>query len=156
MNASMSPKSFALVASLFVAMMTGCAAGADTDGDQEATQDIAQASAPAEGDEGAKAARKDPRSLKDLGVRKDPRSLNDRGPGIDPRNDAQLDVPAYKGAETAPVIEAVTSPAQPGPKGTVHLGPAAACSLKNGKWIPELEVCLTAAEFAAQQVNEQR
>jgi len=154
MNASMSPKSFALVASLFVAMMTGCAAGADGDGEQEGTQDITQASAPATADEDTKPAHKDPRSLKDRGVRKDPRSLNDRAPGIDPRNDVQLDVPAYKGAETTPVIEAVTAPAQPGIKGTVHLGPEAACSLKNGKWIPEQELCLTAAEFAAQQVNE--
>jgi hypothetical protein len=105
-----------------------------------------QASAPANADEGTKAARKDPRSLNDRGVRQDPRSLNDRGPAIDPRNEVQLDVPAYKGAQTAPV--------QPGTKGTVHLGPEAACSLKNGKWIPELERCLTAAEFAAEEISE--
>jgi hypothetical protein len=154
MNASMSHKSFALVASLFVAMMTGCAAGTDTDGEQEGTQDIAQASAPATADEDTKAAHKDPRSLKDRGVRQDPRSLNDRGPGVDPRNDVQLDVPPYKGAETAQVIDAVTAPAQLGIKGTVHLGPEAACSLKNGKWNPELERCLTAAEFAAEEISE--
>ena len=154
MNASMSPKSFAIVASLFVAMMTGCAAGTDTDGEQEGTQDIARATAPANTDEGTKPAHKDPRSLKDRGVRQDPRSLKDRGPGIDPRNDVQLDVPVYKGAETAPVIDAVTAPAQPGIKGTVHLGPEAACSLKNGKWIPEQELCLTAAEFAAEEISE--
>jgi hypothetical protein len=166
MNAFQSRKSFTLVASLFVALMTGCAAGTDTDGEQEGTQEIAQASAAASADDGAAVARKDPRSLNDRGVRKDPRSLNDRGlrkdprslndrgPGLDPRSEANIEVPAYKGAETAPVIEAVMAPTQPGSKGTVHMGSEAACSLENGKWIPEFDLCLTAAEFAAPQAAE--
>jgi len=154
MNAFLSRKSFTLVASLFIALMTGCAAGTDTDGEQEGTQEIAQASAGANADEGAPAARKDPRSLNDRGLRQDPRSLNDRGPGLDPRSEATIEVPVYKGAEMAPVIEAVVAPTQPGSKGTVHMGAEAACRLENGKWIAELELCLTAAEFAAPQAAE--
>jgi hypothetical protein len=152
MNAFSSRKSFTLVASLFVALMTGCAAGTDTDGEQEGTQEIAQGSAAASPDADSDAAveRKDPRSLNDRGVRTDRRSLNDRGPGLDPRSEVNLEVPAYKGAETAPVIEAVMGPKQPGTKSTVYMGAEAACSLKNGKWIPELEQCITADVFAAQ------
>jgi len=56
----------------------------------------------------------------------------------------------YKGAETAPVIEAVMAPTQPGSKGTVHMGSEAACSLENGNWIPEFEQCILADVFAAQ------
>ncbi len=62
-----------------------------------------------------------------------------RGPGLDPRSEANLEVPAYRGTETAPVIQAVMAPTQPGSKGPVYLGSEAACALKNGKRIPELE-----------------
>jgi len=148
MNALSSRKSFTLVASLFIALMTGCAAGTDTDGEQEGTQEIAQASAATSAD--AAVERKDPRSLNDRGVRTDRRSLNDRGPGLDPRSEASIEVPVYKGAEMAPVIEAVMAPTQPGSKGTVYMGSEAACSLKNGKWIAELEKCIPADVFASE------
>ena len=85
-------------------------------------------------------------------VHSDPRTRKDRGPGIDPRNDARLDVPAYQGAEFAQVIEAMTAPTQIDHPGAVHLGSEAECSLENGKWIAEQELCLRAAEFAAKQV----
>jgi hypothetical protein len=70
---------------------------------------------------------------------------------VSPSGDTpKLHVPVYQCAETAPVIEVVVAPTQPGSKGTVHMGSEAACSLENGKWIPEFEQCFPADVFAAQ------
>jgi hypothetical protein len=64
MNAFSSRKSFALVASLFIALMTGCAANPDTDGEQDGTQETAPAPAAASADDGDQKAEQ----LKPMGI----------------------------------------------------------------------------------------
>lgn len=152
MNASISPKSFAVVASLIVAMMTGCAAGTEVDGAPEETAQVAQAAASGE----AAVERKDPRSLNDRGPRQDRRSLKDLGAPVDPRSEVNLEVPAYEGQEVTPVFEAVTSPAQPGSEGHETISVESACAMKKGVWIADLGLCLPADDFAQLQGGQKR
>jgi len=96
----------------------------------------------------------DPRSLNDRTVHQDRRSLNDQGVPTDRRNEVNLNVPAYKGREVTPVIEAVTSPAQPAEKGTVHISAEAACALKSGVWIADVGLCMPADACAQLQAGQ--